>query len=82
MIWYCFKGIWLYFANLYSVNLSKKVRLGMESQKKKIEEDGFAIQRLTGKKIYGLGRPKGSTDKKPRSKKGYYKRVYDFRGDI
>lgn len=59
MIWYCFKGLWVYFANQYSLNLSKKVKLGMQRAKEK------------GKNI---GRPKGSKDKKVRSKKGYYNR--------
>jgi len=81
MMWFCFKGLWLYFANLYSVNLSKKVKLGMQSQKEKIEKEGYAIQRLTGKKIIGIGRPKGSRDKKPRTKKGYYNRVYKFKAN-
>jgi hypothetical protein len=71
--------MWIYFANLYSINLSKKVKLGMQSQKEKIEKEGFAIQRVTGKKITGIGRPKGSTDKKPRAKKGYFNRVYKFK---
>ena len=59
MIWYCFKGLWVYFANQYSLNLSKKVKLGMARAKEK------------GKHI---GRPKGSRDKRVRSKKGYYNR--------
>lgn len=63
MVWYCFKGLWLYFANQYSIKLSQKVKLGMERAK----ELGVHC-----------GRPKGSTDKKPRSKKGYYKRTYKF----
>lgn len=81
MVWYCFKGLWLYFANLYSVNLSKKVKLGMESQKEKIKKDGYAIQRLTGKKILSVGRPKGSKDKKHRSNKGYINRKYKFKAN-
>lgn len=64
MIWYCFKGLWLYFANQYSLNLSKKVKLGMEKAKKE------------GKQI---GRPVGSTDKKKRSNKGYINRKYNFK---
>lgn len=66
MIWYCFKGLWLYFANQYSINLSKKIKAGME----KAKEKGVAV-----------GRPKGSKDKKIRNKKGYYKRVYKFKVD-
>lgn len=65
LIWYAMKGIWVYFANLYSVNLSKKVREGMQ----KAKEKGMI-----------LGRPKGSKDKKTRTKKGYYNRVYNFKG--
>ena len=65
MIWFCFKGLWLYFANLYSVNLSKKVKLGMD----KAKEKGIHC-----------GRPKGSKDKKARAKKGYYNRKYKFKG--
>lgn len=64
MVWYCFKGIWLYFANQYSVNLSKKVKLGMQRAKEKGTH---------------CGRPKGSKDKKQRTKKGYYKRQYNFK---
>jgi len=63
MVWFCFKGLWLYFANLYSINLSKKVKLGMDKAKQK----GIHC-----------GRPKGSKDKKTRAKKGYYNRVYKF----
>jgi DNA invertase Pin-like site-specific DNA recombinase len=64
MIWYTMKGMWLYFANLYSVNLAIKVKAGMEKAK------------LEGKPI---GRPKGSGDKKPRAKKGYFNRTYKFK---
>lgn len=64
MIWYCFKGLWLYFANQYSLNLSEKVKAGM----KKAKEEGKTI----GRKI-------GSKDKKPRAKKGYFNRVYKFK---
>lgn len=60
MIWYVFKGMWSYFANQYSLNLSKKVKLGMERAKEK----GIHV-----------GRPPGSKDKKKRSKKGYYNRI-------
>ena len=66
MIWYCFKGLWLYFANQYSLNLSEKVKRGM----KKAKEEGANI-----------GRPKGSKDKKQRTKKGYYNRVYKFKAN-
>lgn len=61
MIWYCFKGLWIYFANQYSLNLSQKIKAGMEKAK------------LQGKPI---GRKIGSKDKRKRSKKGYYKRKY------
>ncbi len=64
MMWYAMKGLWIYFANLYSVNLSKKVKEGMLKAKEK------------GKPI---GRPKGSTDKRKRSKKGYYNRQSKFK---
>lgn len=64
MIWYCFKGLWLYFANQYSLNLSEKVKAGM----RKAKEKGSPI-----------GRPKGSLDKKQRTKKGYYNRKYKFK---
>ena len=63
LIWYSMKGLWIYFANLYSVNLSKKVK------------EGMAKAKAQGKPI---GRPKGSVDKKQRSKKGYYNRTYKF----
>jgi DNA invertase Pin-like site-specific DNA recombinase len=60
MIWYVFKGMWSYFSNQYSLNLSKKVKLGMERAKEK----GVHV-----------GRPSGSKDKRKRSKKGYYNRI-------
>jgi DNA invertase Pin-like site-specific DNA recombinase len=66
MGWYAMKGYFSYFANVYSVNLSKKIKLGMENAK------------LKGKPI---GRPKGAVDKKERSKKGYYNRKRKFRPD-
>lgn len=80
MMWYCFKGVWLYFANQYSVKLSQKVMLGMERRKELLEKEGFFISRKSGKRRQSLGRPKGSTDKKPRAKKGYYNRTYNFKG--
>lgn len=55
--WLLIKPLFQYLAYIYSKNLSEKVKLGM----KKAKEKG----RLTH-------RPKGSKDKKPRSKKGYY----------
>ena len=64
MIWYCFKGLWIYFANQYSLNLSQKIKAGMQ----KAKEQGKPI----GRKI-------GSRDKKPRTKKGYFNRVYKFK---
>lgn len=64
LIWYSMKGIWIYFANLYSVNLSRKVREGMQ----KAKEQGKPI-----------GRPRGSKDKEQRSKKGYFNRIYNFK---
>lgn len=64
MIWYSFKGLWIYFANQYSLNLSDKVKRGMAQAK------------LDGKPI---GRPTGSKDKKQRTKKGYYNRKYKFK---
>lgn len=66
MIWYCFKGLWIYFSNQFSLNLSKKIKEGMQKAKNE------------GKPI---GRKAGSKDKKPRSKKGYFKRVYKFKGN-
>jgi len=64
MLWYSMKGMWLYFANLYSLKLSEKVKLGMQRAKEK----GIHV-----------GRPKGSKDKKIRSKKGYYGRTRKFK---
>jgi DNA invertase Pin-like site-specific DNA recombinase len=64
MMWYVLKGLWSYFSNIYSANLSERTKLGME----KAREKG---------KI--LGRPRGSKDKKRRAKKGYYKRIYKFK---
>lgn len=57
--WLIIKPLFQYMAYIYSKNLSEKVRLGMKRAREK------------GKQI---GRPLGSTDKKQRSKKGYYKR--------
>jgi DNA invertase Pin-like site-specific DNA recombinase len=67
LMWYAMKGLWIYFANLYSVNLSIKVKEGM----KKAKEEGKQI-----------GRKKGSKDKKIRSKKGYYNRKYKFKANL
>jgi DNA invertase Pin-like site-specific DNA recombinase len=64
MMWYAMKGLWIYFANLYSVNLSIKIKAGMLKAK------------AEGKPI---GRKKGSKDKRVRSKKGYYNRKYKFK---
>jgi len=64
MMWFTFKGLWMYFSNQFSINLSKKVKLGMERAKAK------------GKHI---GRPKGAKDKRRRSKKGYYNRTHKFK---
>ncbi len=64
MMWFAMKGLWMYFANLYSVNLSIKVKEGMAKAKSE------------GKPI---GRPKGATDRKQRSKKGYYNRKLKFK---
>jgi DNA invertase Pin-like site-specific DNA recombinase len=64
MVWYSFKGIFAYFSNIYSKNLSEKIKLGMNRAKEK------------GSKI---GRPIGSKDKKQRDKKGYLKRIYNFK---
>jgi len=55
--WLLIKPLFQYMAYIYSKNLSEKVKLGMN----KAKEKGIHC-----------GRPKGSTDKKPRSKKGYY----------
>lgn len=56
--WLVIKPLFQYLAWVYSRNLSVKVKLGMQKAKEK------------GKHT---GRPKGSKDKKIRSKKGYYK---------
>jgi len=61
MVWYTMKGMWMYFANMYSQKLSEKVKLGMARAKE------------LGKPI---GRPTGSKDKKRRANKGYLNRVY------
>jgi len=70
--WLVIKPLFQYMAYIYSKNLSEKVTQGMDKKDKEIKEKGFAISKKTGKKIYGIGRPKGSKDKKQRSKKGYY----------
>ena len=64
MTWYAFKGLFAYFSNLYSKQLSEKVKLGMARAKEK----GVHV-----------GRPAGSKDKKQRSKSGYFKRKYGFK---
>lgn len=63
MNWYQMKGYFSYFANLYTQNLSQKIKMGMAKAKEK------------GKPI---GRPKGRKDNKPRSKKGYFIRKRKF----
>lgn len=55
--WLLIKPLFQYMAYIYSKNLSEKVKQGMDRAKEK------------GKHV---GRPKGSKDKKIRSKKGYY----------
>jgi len=72
--WLIIKPMFQYMAWVYSKNLSEKVKLGMQKKKEEIETKGFTISKKTGKKIKSIGRPKGSTDKKVRSKKGYYQR--------
>ena len=72
--WLLIKPMFQYLSWIYSRNLSEKVKMGMEKKSKEIFEKGFTKSKKTGKKIYSIGRPKGSKDKKLRSKKGYYKR--------
>lgn len=67
MIWYCFKGLWIYFANMYSQNLSQKIKAGMQKAKEQNKP---------------IGRPAGSRDRKTRSKKGYFNRTYKFKPDF
>lgn len=55
--WLVIKPLFQYLAWVYSRNLSEKVKAGMKNAKAK----GLHV-----------GRPKGSKDKKRRSKKGYY----------
>ena len=64
MTWYAFKGLFAYFSNLYSKQLSEKVKLGMI----RAREKGVHV-----------GRPPGSKDKRKRTKKGYYNRKYKFK---
>ena len=64
MTWYAFKGLFAYFSNMYSKQLSEKVKLGMA----RAREKGVHC-----------GRPKGSKDKKQRSKSGYFQRKYGFK---
>lgn len=70
--WLLVKPLFQYMAYIYSKNLSEKVKSGMDKKMEEIEKKGFTISKKTGKKITSIGRPKGSKDKKPRSKKGYY----------
>ena len=64
MAWHTIRYYFNYFAWLYSKNLSDKVRQGIANKK--------------AKGLYTGGRPKGSLDKKPRSKKGYFQRRSKF----
>ncbi len=72
--WLIMKPMFQYMAYIYSRNLSEKVKDGMDRIKLKIKTKGYHISKKTGKKITQIGRPSGSKDKKPRSKKGYYRR--------
>lgn len=55
--------------------ISERTREGLELKRKQIKEKGYFINKK-GKKVYSLGRPRGSKDKqyKPRKKSGYYQR--------
>ncbi len=57
--WLLIKPMFQYMAYIYSKNLSEKVKLGMARAREKGSQ---------------IGRPVGKKDKKPRSKKGYYRR--------
>ncbi len=57
--WLLIKPMFQYMSWVYSKNLSEKVKLGMARAREKGSQ---------------IGRPCGSKDKKPRSKKGYFKR--------
>lgn len=59
LTWFVVRHFFQYFSWLYSKNLSEKVKLGMA----KAKEKGVV-----------LGRKKGSRDRKPRTKKGYFLR--------
>ncbi len=71
--WLVVKPMFQYLAWVYSRNLSEKVRLGMKKKQEEINKKGYTKSKKTGKRIKSIGRPKGSKDKKVRSKKGYYK---------
>jgi len=71
--WLIIKPLFQYLSWIYSRNLSEKVKLGMAKKKKEIEAKGYTTSKKTMKRIKSIGRPKGSKDKKMRSKKGYYK---------
>ena len=64
MNWHTVRYYFNYFAWLYSKNLSEKVKQGIANKK--------------AKGTYKGGRPKGSKDKKQRSKKGYFARRKKF----
>lgn len=53
--------------------ISKHTKRTLDQYKKDIEEKGYFINRK-GKKVYQLGRPKGSKDKGKRNNLGYLKR--------
>jgi DNA invertase Pin-like site-specific DNA recombinase len=72
-------GIMAQFAELERENIVEQTNLAMKNIKKQIEKDG-KYKTKEGKIILKLGRPKGSTDKKPRKKRGYYLRDYTRRG--
>lgn len=67
MMFNAFIGYWTTFSNMYSQNLSERIKDGMARAKEKGSQ---------------IGRPKGSLDKKQRSKKGYFQRRNKIRLDF
>ncbi len=68
-------GIMAQFAEFERHQIIERTNTALAWRKKQIKEKGYFVKTTadgTKKRIYSLGRPKGSKDKKPRSRRGYY----------
>lgn len=66
-------GIFAQFAEMERALTVERVNLMYKRLRKNIADDGFYVNRQ-GEKKKSFGRPKGSKDKNPRRKSGYYLR--------